>query len=108
MKLEPILSGLQRTERTAKHIAKEANSLWSAIAIKRAWEIGLEKYTFPEKLSSLAMEKRCPPTPCTGFFRELGPVAKMCFADKRDEDKFQVGGVVSFQTRDVKLLEHYV
>ena len=106
--LEPILSGLQRTEQSAKHIAKEANRLWSAIAIKRAWEIGLEKYTFPEKLSFLVMEKHSPPTPCTGFVRELGLVAKMCFADKRDEDKVQVGDVVGVRLRDVKLSERYV
>jgi len=71
-------------EQTAKHIAKEANRLWSAIAIKGAWEIGLEKYTFREKLSFLVMEKHSPLTPCTGFVRELGLVAKMCFVDKRD------------------------
>ncbi|PUU80841.1 hypothetical protein B9Z19DRAFT_1063128 [Tuber borchii] len=42
--------------RTAKHITKEANRFWSAIAIKRAWKIGLEKYTFPKKLSFLGMK----------------------------------------------------
>ena len=46
------------------------------------------------------MKKNSPPTPCTGFVRELGPVAKMCFADKRDEDKVQVGDVVGVRIRD--------
>ena len=55
MELDPILSGLQGTEQIAKHIAKEANRLWSAIAIKRAWEIGLEKYIFSERLSFLVI-----------------------------------------------------
>jgi len=54
------------------------------------------------------MEKHSPLTPCTGFVRELGLVAKMCFADKRDEDKVQVGDVVGVRIHDVKLSERYV
>ncbi|PUU80854.1 hypothetical protein B9Z19DRAFT_1122912 [Tuber borchii] len=104
---EPILSGLQRMGQTAKDIAKEANRLWSAIAIKCAWEIGLEKYTFPEKLSFLVMEKHSPPTPCIGFVLELGLVAKMCFAGKRDGDNVQASGVVGVPIRDVKLTERH-
>ena len=106
--LEPILTGIQRTEQTARHIGKEANRLWSAIAIKRAWEIGLENYTFPKKLSFLVMEKHCFPTPCTGIVRELGLVAKMRFADKRDESKVLAGDVVGVRICDVNLSERYV
>ncbi|KAG0641330.1 hypothetical protein HOY80DRAFT_902541 [Tuber brumale] len=106
--LEPIIVSLQRTEQTAKHISKEANRLWSAVAIKRAWEIGLEKYTFPEKLTFLVMEKHCSPTPCNGIVRELGLVGKMCFANKRDEVKVRVGDVVSVKIHDVRLSERYV
>ena len=106
--LEPILNDIQRTEQTAKHVAKEANRLWSAIAIKRAWEIGLENYTFPKKLSFLVMEKHCFPTPCTGIVRELGLTAKMRFADKRDEGKVLVGDVVGVRLCDVRLSERYV
>ena len=46
--------------------------------------------------------------PCTGFVRELGLVARVCFADKRDEDKVQVGDVVGVRLRDVTLSERYV
>ncbi|CAZ80703.1 unnamed protein product [Tuber melanosporum] len=106
--LEPIIASVQRTEQTAKHISKEANRLWSAVAIKRAWETGLEKYTFPEKLTFLVMEKHSSPTPCNGIVRELGLAAKMCFADRRDEAKVQVGNVVSVKIHNVSLSERYV
>ncbi|CUS12907.1 unnamed protein product [Tuber aestivum] len=106
--LEPMLASVQRTEQTARHISKEASRLWSAVAIKRAWETGLEKYTFPKKLSFLVIEKHHSPTPCNGFVRELGLAGKMRFADKRDEDKIQVGDVASVKICDVRLSERYV
>ncbi|PWW79090.1 RNB-domain-containing protein [Tuber magnatum] len=106
--LEPILASTQRTERTAKHISKEASRFWSAVAIKHAWETGLEKHKFPKKLSFLVMEKHSFPTPCNGLVRELGLVGKMCFADRRDEDKVRVGDVVGVKICDVKLSERYV
>jgi len=40
--LEPIVTDIRRTEQIAKNAVKEANLLWSAIAIQRAWDIGLE------------------------------------------------------------------
>ena len=54
------------------------------------------------------MAEHCPLPPCTGLVRELGLVAKMCFADKRDEYKVQVGDVVGVRIHDVRLSEHYV
>ncbi|RPB03045.1 RNB-domain-containing protein [Choiromyces venosus 120613-1] len=105
--LDPILATLQRTEQTAKHVSKEATRLWSAVAIKRAWETGLENYTFPKKLSFLVMEKHSFPTPCNGLVRELGLVGKMGL-EKRIEDRVQVGDVVDVEICDVKLSERYV
>ena len=106
--LEPILTDIYPTEQTVKHVTKEANCLWSGIAIKHVWDIGLENYTFPKKLSFMVMEKYCFLTSCTGNVRELGLVAKMRFADKREDGKVLLCDMISARLWGVRLSERYV
>ena len=69
--LETIVADIQRRAKISKHVGKEATRLWSAIVIQRAWEIGLENWTFPKKLSFLVMEKPCFTTPRACIVPEL-------------------------------------
>jgi len=54
------------------------------------------------------MGKHCFPTPCSGIVRELGLVAKIRFADKRNEGKVLVGDMVDVWSCGIRLSERCV
>lgn len=106
--MDKLLVQIRRGEQAARYISSEAYRLWTCVAIKPAWEAGLENFVFPKALTLMIMEKNPFPSPSNGYVCELGITGKVRFKSKSEDASVTAGDIVHVEIEDIKLGERYV